>query len=67
MGTRTPAFADCRDPVTHPDLLHEQHTANESGSAFCVDLSITLGVDVLHEHRESNGRKIANPLCQSYG
>jgi hypothetical protein len=34
---------------------------------FYVDLPNTLGVNVLHEHRKSNGRKVANPLCQSYG
>ena len=34
---------------------------------FYVDLPNTLGVNVLHEHRNSNGRKVANPLCQSYG
>jgi hypothetical protein len=26
-----------------------------------------FGVNVLHEHHKSNGRKVVNPLCQSYG
>ena len=32
------------------------------GQPFYVDLPITLGVNVLHEHRKSNGRKVANPF-----
>jgi hypothetical protein len=37
------------------------------GQPFYVDLPITLGVNVLHEHRKSNGHKVADPLFQSYG
>jgi hypothetical protein len=49
------------------NLLPEQDYSEESGPAVYVDLLITPGVNVLHQHHESIGRKGADPLYQSYG